>query len=174
MAGTQVIRNPTPPPIRPTQASASALVDIGRPLRLLSAGRGGHSSGPGDLALLDEETGSLVAGGWLDAQSVPDIQDADPAGWREALAQVIALQPRHILPGHGPAGGLALAEAVVRYLDQLERRTAELLQSGTALSDVADLTQLSEFADWDQYDTIHRRNASLVFLRHERALLQRP
>lgn len=175
MAGSRVPQSPlTVDPAQPPGAGGSALADIGRPLRLLSAGPGGHSSGPGDLALLDEQTGTLVAGGWIDARSIPDVQDAHWPGWREALALARSIAPRRVLPGHGPVGGPELIDGVLRYLAQLEQRTAELLRAGVALSDVADRTDLPEFAGWDQYDTIHRRNAALVFLRQERALLQQP
>jgi glyoxylase-like metal-dependent hydrolase (beta-lactamase superfamily II) len=173
MQGSQVPKAPLT--FDPALGSGSGrLADIGRPLQLLSAGPGGHSSGPGDLALLDDTTATLVAGGWIDARSIPDVQDAHWPGWREALALARSTQPRQVLPGHGPVGGPAQIDGVLRYLAQLEQRTAELLREGVALSDVADRTDLPEFAQWDQYDTIHRRNASLVFLRQERALLQQP
>lgn len=173
MAATRVIRPQLL--VDPAEAGAPALLaDIGRPLRLLAAGRDGHSSGPGDLALLDERSGTLLAGGWLDADTIPDVQDADFNGWREALATAAQLKPQVIIPGHGPAAGPGLIATIARYLDQLEARTAELLQAGTALSEVADETRLPEFAGWDQYDSIHRRNASVVFLRQERALMLRP
>jgi glyoxylase-like metal-dependent hydrolase (beta-lactamase superfamily II) len=146
---------------------------IGRHVRLLAWGPGGHSSGPGDLAVLDETTGTLFAGGLLDADTIPDVQDADFTGWRAGLAGLQRLAPQRIVPGHGPLVDTRQVAHIARYLDQLEHRTAELLEAGAALSDVADATQLSEFAGWDQYDTIHRRNASVVFLRHERAMMLR-
>ena len=55
---------------------------IGRPVRVLHFG---HSSGPGDIAVLDERSGTLFAGGLLDQQRIPDVQDGDLAGWRRAL-----------------------------------------------------------------------------------------
>jgi len=147
--------------------------DIGRPVRLLAYGKDGHSSGPGDLAVLDDTTGTLFAGGLLDAGSVPDVQDADAQGWREALATLPGLPLQRIVPGHGPVSPPTLVAQIARYLDQLEARTLALLKTGTPLSDVADETRLADFANWDQYDTIHRRNASVVFLRQERAMMLR-
>lgn len=173
MLGTRVVKpdRTLPPDLRGFDAG------IGRAVRLLAWGAGGHSSGPGDLAVLDETTGTLFAGGLVDADTIPDVQDADFTGWRQGLAGLQALAQagsvRRIVPGHGPVGGNAQVAAIARYLDQLEQRTAQLLDAGTALSDVADATSLDEFAAWDQYDTIHRRNASIVFLRHERALMLR-
>jgi hypothetical protein len=46
-----------------------------------------------------------------------------------------------------------------------------LLQQGAALSEVPDAAMLPAFADWDQYETIHRRNASVLFVRYEREQL---
>ena len=45
------------------------------------------------------------------------------------------------------------------------------MASGISLLDVADASELPEFETWDQYDTIHRRNASVAYLRVERELM---
>lgn len=170
MAGSRVVRPDRG--VGPGPAEVGEV--IGRPLRLLGFGPQAHSSGPGDLALLDEVSGTLFAGGLLDAGTIPDVQDADFTGWREALAELRRLPLRRIVPGHGPLSPPVLIEHIARYLDALEARTAALLAAGTPLSEVADASDLPDFAGWDQYDTIHRRNASVVFLRQERALMRRP
>jgi glyoxylase-like metal-dependent hydrolase (beta-lactamase superfamily II) len=143
---------------------------IGRPLWLLQFGL---SSGPGHVALLDEQTRVLFAGGLLDAGRIPDVQDGQLAGWHSALEHLRRLATqgaiRRIVPGHGPVSELGLIDVVARYLTALDARTLALLQTGAALSEVGDACELPEFAGWDQYDTIHRRNASMLFLKHERA-----
>ncbi len=170
MAGSRVVT-----PDRLLDAGDPWLAEqVGRPLRLLAWGAQAHSSGPGDLALFDESTGSLCAGGLVDADTIPDVQDADFSGWRQALAELARLPLRHILPGHGPAVGPQQLQRIGRYLDALESRSAALLAAGVPLSEVADATELPEFAGWDQYDTVHRRNASIVYLRLERELLRQP
>jgi len=141
---------------------------IGRPVRVLHFG---HSSGPGDIAVLDERTATLFAGGLLTVQRIPDVFDSDLKGWQQALAALAARAPAHIVPGHGPAADARAIASVQRYLVQLQTRLIELLGSGTPLSEVPDLAALPEFDTWDQYDLIHRRNASVVFLRLERELL---
>jgi glyoxylase-like metal-dependent hydrolase (beta-lactamase superfamily II) len=141
---------------------------VGRPLRVLYHG---HSSGPGDIAVLDETTRTLFAGGLLDARRVPDIQDSELEGWRRALAQLRALAPRTIVPGHGPHGGVALIDGVERYLAQLDGKMRTMVASGASLLGAADEAELPDYADWDQYEIIHRRNASVAFLRIERELL---
>ncbi|WP_298830782.1 MBL fold metallo-hydrolase [uncultured Piscinibacter sp.] len=141
---------------------------IGRPVRVLHFG---HASGPGDIAVLDETSGVLFAGGLLDANRVPDIQDGNLAQWKQALAELRGLRPRTVVPGHGPASSAALVDAVERYLVRLEAKARELVATGTSLLDVAEAGDLPEYEGWDQYDVIHRRNASIAFLRFERELM---
>lgn len=137
----------------------------GRPAQVLYLG---HSSGPGDVAVFEPQSGVLFGGGLVDGGYIPDVQDSQLAEWAKALTQLQALPLRRVVPGHGPAASPALLGQVARYLAQLQQRTADLLAHGTALSEVADRTELPEFRDWDQYDTIHRRNASVIYLRLER------
>jgi glyoxylase-like metal-dependent hydrolase (beta-lactamase superfamily II) len=156
--------------VEPDATFDGGLVDTaaGRPLHVLHYGL---SSGPGDIAMFDERSGTLFAGGLLDGRRVPDVQDGDLAGWQRALDALSALSVRRVVPGHGPTAGAELIEVNARYLRQLQARLLELLHAGAPLSDVADAASLPEFEDWDQYDVIHRRNASVVFLRLERELL---
>ena len=141
---------------------------IGRPLKVLFFG---HASGPGDVALLDEQSGVLFAGGLVEHRRVPDVLDADLAGWARALASLRALPITQVVPGHGAAGAPVLIDQTAGYLSALQARLLELLDGGTALSEVADAATLPGFADWDQADTLHRRNATIVFVRLERELL---
>jgi glyoxylase-like metal-dependent hydrolase (beta-lactamase superfamily II) len=131
----------------------------------------GHSSGPGDIAVLDTASGVLFAGGLLDARRVPDIQDSDLEGWKRALQSLRELPLVMIVPGHGPASPPALIGSVEDYIVQLESRMRALVKQGVSLLNVPDAGELPAFAGWDQYDTIHRRNASVAFLRFERELL---
>lgn len=138
---------------------------IGRPIRVLYFG---HTSGPGDIGVFDLQSGVLFAGGLLDQRRIPEIQDSDLEGWKSALRALRELPVEVVVPGHGPATPASVIDAVERYLTRLETRVLELMRAGAALSEVPDATTLPEFQDWDQYDTIHRRNAAIVFLRLER------
>jgi len=150
----------------PLEIDAAAL--IGRPIQLLYFG---HSSGPGDIAVYDPRARALFAGGLLDAQRIPDVIDSDLLRWGEALRSLQALPVEVIVPGHGPSGSKRIVTQVERYLNQLTTRVRALLVAGAPLSEVPDSTALPEFATWDQYDTVHRRNAALVYLRYEREQL---
>ncbi|HEX3139760.1 MAG TPA: MBL fold metallo-hydrolase [Rhizobacter sp.] len=151
-------------------ASVDAAALIGRPIQVLYFG---HSSGPGDIAVYDPRSRTLFAGGLLDARRIPDVIDSDLPRWSEALRSLQALPAEVIVPGHGPYGGKPMIALVERYLDQLTTRVRSLQSGGAPLSEVPDSTPLAEFAGWDQYDTVHRRNAALVYLRYEREQLFR-
>jgi glyoxylase-like metal-dependent hydrolase (beta-lactamase superfamily II) len=138
---------------------------IGRRIRVLYYG---HSSGPGDVAVLDVPSGVLFAGGLLDHLRIPDVQDSELEGWGRALQALRGLPIKVIVPGHGPVAPVKAIAALERYLAQLRARVLALLRSGAALSEVPDATKLPAFALWDQYQTIHRRNASVLFVRFER------
>lgn len=138
---------------------------IGRPVDVIQFG---HSSGPGDIVVFDRQSGVLFAGGLMDRGVVPDVQDANIRAWYESLDQLNGLPIRAIVPGHGPAGGPALIGVVQTYLKQLQARMLELLKKGASLSEAAALADLPDYRQWDQYDTIHRRNASIVYLQLER------
>ncbi|HET9206930.1 MAG TPA: MBL fold metallo-hydrolase, partial [Burkholderiaceae bacterium] len=142
---------------------------IGRPVRVLHFG---HSSGPGDIAVLDVNSGVLFAGGLLDTRRIPDIQDSDLPGWKQALQALRDLKLRTVVPGHGAsAPAQPIIDSVERYLSQLEARVRAMVVAGDSLLGAADAAELPEFDAWDQYDTIHRRNVSIAFVRFERELL---
>ena len=128
----------------------------------------GHSCGPGAVAVFDAASGVLFAGGFADEQRIPEVQDADLAQWLRALDALCALPARIVVPGHGAPTTPAVFERIARYLRALDARVRELLASGTPLSALAAAAELPEYAGWDQYDTIHRRNAALLYLRLER------
>ena len=99
---------------------------IGRRLQVLYFG---HSSGPGDVALLDQQSGVLFAGGLLDEQRIPDVQDADLDGWTQALQALRRLPVKAVVPGHGPVASVKVIDAV----DALPGRTARA-RAGVAAS----------------------------------------
>lgn len=151
-----------------TFTESHAVAGIGRAVRVVYLG---HSSGPGDIAVFDERSGVLFGGGLLDAQRVPDIQDSDLPRWHQALAALRGLRVATVVPGHGPASSSVLVDTVEGYLAALEKKMRDLVASGTSLLDVPEAGELPAYQRWDQYDVIHRRNASIAFLRFERELM---
>jgi glyoxylase-like metal-dependent hydrolase (beta-lactamase superfamily II) len=168
MEGTRV---PRADRVFATPSAAAALVDIGRPLEFVMATGASRTATPGATALLDRESATLFAGPLLDAETVPDLQDADMAAWASARRQLRALAPDRIVPGRGPVGPIDMIEEVDAYFLALEAEVDAFLKAGRPLSEIADGVELPRFRHWDRYDSTHRRNASILYLRRERELM---
>lgn len=138
---------------------------IGRRLRVIATGA---SSAPGAIAVLDEQTSTLMAGSLVSVRRVPDLRDADVAGWRAAFATLRATRCARLIPAYGPLGTCADIEPFARYFDALDTRVRELLRERVGLVDLAQRAQLPQFADWDQYAVLHPANANRTYLRLER------
>jgi glyoxylase-like metal-dependent hydrolase (beta-lactamase superfamily II) len=144
---------------------SEAIEAIGRPLRIIAPA---WSSAPGALAVFDPTTSTLIAGTLVSIHRIPDLRDADPAGWRDALREIAATRCRHLVPAYGPIGTCDDIPAFLHYLDALELRIGELLKQGTGLAELRERCDLPEFAAWDQYDALHAQNANRTYLRLER------
>ena len=100
----------------------------GRKLRLIPLA--GHSNG--DLAVLDEQTGTLIGGDLLFHDRAPSTPTADVARWRESLDALAAIPHQGVIPGHGPfdASGTAAIAQTRDWLDWLEQALIRAVQSG--------------------------------------------
>lgn len=141
----------------------------------------GHSSGPGDLAVLDSATGVLLAGGLVEGRRIPNLHDADLPGWQAALQGLQRLAARgdirRVVPGHGAAAGPEAIGETAGYLAALEALVRGLVEDGVPLSEVPARCALPAYAAWDGYPALHRRNAATLYLRIEQEGLradQRP
>jgi glyoxylase-like metal-dependent hydrolase (beta-lactamase superfamily II) len=90
-----------------------------------------HAHTPGDLCVHAPGLGVLVAGDIVSTGYHPNLEDADVAGMRAALARMRLLPFQTLVPGHGPAGGREGAEDQLRYLDTAESAVRRALESGT-------------------------------------------
>lgn len=160
MAGTRVVD-----PDR-LIARDETLELIGRPLRLIAPP---WSSAPGAIAVFDEKTSTLIAGSLVSINRVPDMRDADPQGWRKALADIAAMRCAHLVPGYGPIGTCADVAAFGQYFVDLERRVEVLMKEGVSLAELRSRCDLPQFAQWDQYEMLHAQNANRTYLRLEQA-----
>ncbi len=95
------------------------------------------------------------------------LEFSDSAGWLDAYSAVEALEPEHLVPGHGPATTLAVAQADTRdYLANLRARMREYIDGGGDIIGSVEVDQ-SAFAYLDQFDSLARRNAQAVFAQME-------
>lgn len=85
----------------------------------------GHAHTPGDLAVFDPLTETLFTGDLASNGLVPVFRDADSGGWLRALQQLRELNPRRVVPGHGPVGTASLLDVVIDLLETLRELVSE-------------------------------------------------
>ncbi|MES2290991.1 MAG: quinoprotein relay system zinc metallohydrolase 1 [Pseudomonadota bacterium] len=99
-----------------------------RRLRLLPLS--GHSAA--DLAVLDEATGTLVAGDLVFHDRAPSTPHANLAKWRATLGTLKMLGHKRVIPGHGPVDPTpdAAIDQTRDWLDWLETTLRAAIASG--------------------------------------------
>jgi len=164
MAGTRLVK-----PDLVIDASTSTDV-IGRSLRLIVPREG---SGPGALAVFDPASSTLIGGSLVAVDTIPDLRDSDGKSWRLALELLGATHCAHLVPAYGALGDCSALRALDRYFQELDARVQQLFTAGVGLADVAQRSDLPEFAGWRGYATLHGANAERAFLRVERASFEK-
>lgn len=94
--GTWISGTKTLPATRVIEAGPQDFA--GRALRMIPLA--GHTSA--DLAVLDQESGVLIAGDLVFLDRAPSLPDADFTTWLSALDTLQALGHGGVVPGHGP------------------------------------------------------------------------
>lgn len=136
MVGTEVV-------LPQGDVTSGAVTLGGRTLQLLALA--GHSEG--DLALLDETSGTLIAGDLVFHNRAPATPHADFAKWQAALDTLEGLDHAQLVPGHGPLDGERAAIAQTRdWLGWLEATLRSAVAQGLAMSEVANLPIPERFA----------------------------
>ncbi len=95
------------------------------------------------------------------------MEFSDSAAWLESFAAIEALEPEHLVPGHGPATTLEQAQADTRdYLASLRASMREHIDAGGDIIGSVDVDQ-SAFRHLDQFEALAGRNAQAVFQQME-------
>lgn len=134
----------------------------GRQLELRRLGPA-HTAGDA-IAHLPHE-GVVFAGDLLFTGVTPNTWTGDIAGWRRALAQIAALDPRVVVPGHGPVGGVEAVWELDRYWSWLEAHALPRLRGGQSVAEAARAIVLGDhFANepWATWESPERTVANLI------------
>jgi len=95
------------------------------------------------------------------------MEFSNSAAWLDAFAAIEALEPLHIVPGHGALTTLETAQADTRdYLINLRQRMREHIDAGGDIIESVDVDQ-STFSYLDQFEALAKRNAQTVFQQME-------
>ncbi len=137
-------------------------LDLGARTLALKAWQTAHTDN--DLTVLDEHSGSLFAGDLVVVQHVP-VLDGSILGWLTVMDGIALMQPRRILPGHGPMienWRAALAEQR-RYLERLTRDVRGFISVGAPISAAAQGAGETEKDRWSLFEEYNARNATAAF-----------
>lgn len=120
--------------VLPSKAITSGIEDIGgRKLHVFALA--GHTSS--DLVILDEASGTLIAGDLAFLDRAPTTPHAKLEKWQETLAKLSDLEFRLLVPGHGPSerGKRALTqtsewlEAIAGIITRAFERGLDMLEA---------------------------------------------
>ncbi len=117
-----------------------------------------------DLTVYDESSGTLWLADLLFVECIPVIDGSAP-GWLADIATIRLMNPRRVVPGHGPIDrpwrpGLDAEEA---YLAGLVRDVRAAIKSGKTMQQAVDTIGLDERKRWRLYDIYHQRNVTAVY-----------
>jgi glyoxylase-like metal-dependent hydrolase (beta-lactamase superfamily II) len=83
--------------------------------------------------------------------------------WVRAFEAVEALQPEHVVPGHGkPTTLRAAKQATYGYLTMLRSKVGEFMEQGGMIQDVSKIDQ-SQYQDLENYELLKGRNVQQVY-----------
>lgn len=163
MRGTEVV-----PPTRVLEPGVQRI--DGRAFQVFALS--GHTIA--DLALLDVETGTLIAGDLVFHNRAPTTPSANLADWQAALDSLGRTEAAMLIPGHGPEDRRGAAIPQTRaYLDWLDTTLRQAARSGLTMIEVSDQPLPPEFAAMGAQPEEFRRSVAHLYPTIERQELPR-
>jgi glyoxylase-like metal-dependent hydrolase (beta-lactamase superfamily II) len=124
----------------------------------------GPAHTPGDSYVWLASRDTVFAGDIVFTERILGVlEQSRSSGWLEAFESLAALEPAHVVPGHGRATTLETAKAdTYDYLVNLRDRIGEHIEAGGDMITSVEVDQ-SAFDYLEQFDALARRNAQQVF-----------
>ena len=145
-----------------------------RRFRMIYAGPA-HSAS--DMMMMIEPDGVLFAGDIVQNGRIPfmNSDDVDTTQWLAALAEVAALDPKFIIPGHGHASSAAKdAIAFTRdYITFVRAAMRKAVDEWTDFDVAYRQTDWSKYAGLPAFSSNNRGNAYRIFLELEQSQFKR-
>jgi glyoxylase-like metal-dependent hydrolase (beta-lactamase superfamily II) len=133
----------------------------------------GPAHSPGDVVLAVGPDGVLFAGDIAFAGRLPFVGGGDSRGWLQAIDRLLALRPRVMVPGHGPASrDPAVHLAFTReYLVHLRGAMGQAVQDMVPFEEAYAKADWSRFRHLPAFEPANRINAYGTYVLMERESL---
>jgi glyoxylase-like metal-dependent hydrolase (beta-lactamase superfamily II) len=130
----------------------------------------GPSHTPEDLAVYLPAEGVLFAGDLVFRGRIPFVGQADSGRWVKALGDMLALQPKVVVPGHGAVSTQAVAdmELTRAYLVYLRTSMGKAAKNMDPFDDAYKVVDWSAFEAVPLFGLLNRVNAYNTYLLMER------
>jgi cyclase len=132
--------------------SGSAGLDVGdRRVTLIEVGPA-HTAGDVLVHVADADT--VFTGDILFIEGTPIVWAGPISNWLAACDLIEALNPVHIVPGHGPLTDLSGVREVAEYLRFVEAESTARFEAGMGPEEAARDIGLGRYADWKDAERI--------------------
>jgi cyclase len=132
--------------------SAETTVRVGeREVRLIEVGPA-HTSG--DAIAYVPDAAAVFTGDILFAASTPVMWAGPVSSWLAAAERILSLEPRVIVPGHGPLATAQMVRDLQEYLRFVQRESRRRFAAGMDAVTAADDIDLGPYADWGDAERI--------------------
>jgi glyoxylase-like metal-dependent hydrolase (beta-lactamase superfamily II) len=140
------------------------VIDLGG--RRLHLRQAGPAHTPEDLVVMVEGVGVMFAGDLVFRGRIPFVGQADSRHWIRSLDALIALQPRVVVPGHGPLSHEPVADLELTrdYLVHLRRAMGEAAANLEPFEEAYTRTDWSRFERLPLFRAANRMNAYNTYL----------
>ena len=92
----------------------------------------------------------VFTGDILFRRCTPIGWDGTYANWIAALDRIVALEPRVIVPGHGPLCGVEGPKEMKQYLEYVRQESKRFFEQGLSALDAAKRIDLGPYAGWTE------------------------
>ena len=116
----------------------------------------GHTDGSSFVFIPEEEV--LIAGDLLFSEEIPYFGDGttDPYAWIEAYKQMIELNPKVVVPGHGPLADITQLRIQLEYMERCVEWMEKYIQRGGKKEDLetAEDFPIMDFEPYDNFEML--------------------
>jgi len=148
-------------PTRAVKPGEPLSLDLGGRKLILRAWPTAHTDN--DLTVYDDRSGTLWAGDLIFSERIPSL-DGSVVGWLAALDEIERMNPRSVIPGHGPSGNWHDAlYAERRYLRALADGVRAAIRAHRTIGQAMDEVAPGERGRWLLFDGYHRHNIAAAY-----------